>query len=372
MKLLLSQPLLFCIFLLYLVSLVLLSYDFPDKHDFEADQRVLQLKTQLNSIRTIRTQAEADFESELARLVELRGRLKKESTPAGRKSKEPVPVGGRLGARKEEGGGTTRKEVSPLGAVVDNLQAKEIVAELIKRKQEQDGKDIAENAHLLKALVESNGADSDSDDLEGTASDLPATKKPNVEKLPAAAESFPFTESAEYFQTHTSFPVVLLCYNRATELETTLQSLLQVRGVTQKDILAVQDGALPEVTRVLQRNGILFLQRPIELVTPPPKPLPKNKKIEPGDKIARHYGYALRRAFEHFSDAPGVVIVEDDLLFSPDFMEFFQRVAPAIEVDESLWIASAWNDNGFKDVVKDKSAVRRTDHFPGKSSCTKC
>ena len=62
---------------------------------------------------------------------------------------------------------------------------------------------------------------------------------------------------------------------------------------------------------------------------------------------------------------PAIIIIEDDLLFSPDFLEYFQSVAPLLEKDSSVFIASAWNDNGFAGKVRDVHAVRRTDFFPG-------
>ncbi len=112
--------------------------------------------------------------------------------------------------------------------------------------------------------------------------------------------------------------------------------------------------------------------------------------------IAQHFGFALNWVFEvshhpalffggggvwiwilwhicsgwfQTASAPGVIIVEDDLLFSPDFMEYFEgnvyfshcwslsaciheslhceAVAPALDKDSTLFVASAWNDNGF-------------------------
>lgn len=63
--------------------------------------------------------------------------------------------------------------------------------------------------------------------------------------------------------------------------------------------------------------------------------------------------------------APAFIIVEDDLLFSPDFYEYFHENAPLLEVDSSTMILSAWNDNGFRTHVRDKFQFHRTDFFPG-------
>ena len=49
--------------------------------------------------------------------------------------------------------------------------------------------------------------------------------------------------------------------------------------------------------------------------------------------------------------APAVIVVEDDFLFSPDFFEDFEHNAGALllqELDPTLFIISAWNDNGLK------------------------
>ncbi len=43
-----------------------------------------------------------------------------------------------------------------------------------------------------------------------------------------------------------------------------------------------------------------------------------------------------------------VVIVEDDMLFSPDFLLMFKATAPLLDRDPMLWCVSTWNDNGLK------------------------
>jgi hypothetical protein len=57
------------------------------------------------------------------------------------------------------------------------------------------------------------------------------------------------------------------------------------------------------------------------------------------------------RAMELRPNAPGVIVVEDDFLFSPDFLEYFHHTAPILERDPTTFILSAWNDNGLKGKV---------------------
>lgn len=83
------------------------------------------------------------------------------------------------------------------------------------------------------------------------------------------------------------------------------------------------------------------------------------------ERIARHYKYSLSSAFDRFRSAEAVIVIEDDLLFSPDFYEYFKFVSPILQEDSSVFAVSAWNDNGFKRRVKDVFGLRRTVFFPG-------
>jgi len=63
-----------------------------------------------------------------------------------------------------------------------------------------------------------------------------------------------------------------------------------------------------------------------------------------GQRIAMHYKFSISKAFEVLKDAPAIIVVEDDLLFSPDFYEYFESVAPILEADPTTFVISAWND----------------------------
>ncbi|CAK9001972.1 unnamed protein product [Durusdinium trenchii] len=81
-------------------------------------------------------------------------------------------------------------------------------------------------------------------------------------------------------------------------------------------------------------------------------------------KIAHHYWVAFERAFmdKKFEAA---VFVEEDLVFSPDFLALFRSTAGLLEQDPSLWCISGWNDFGFKGTASDPCRLLRTTYFPG-------
>ncbi|CAF0762431.1 unnamed protein product [Didymodactylos carnosus] len=82
-------------------------------------------------------------------------------------------------------------------------------------------------------------------------------------------------------------------------------------------------------------------------------------------KIARHYLYTLNYVFNELN-YDGVIITEDDLEVSPDFLDYFMALYPLLVYDKTLWCVSAWNDNGLVNkIIREPTLLHRTDFFPG-------
>ena len=158
-----------------------------------------------------------------------------------------------------------------------------------------------------------------------------------------------------YFEKHQTIPVVVLCYNRPAEVAATLDSLLKARWAKTSHVLVAQDGNDESVAREASSRGLRLEQSGGNAWV----------GANGGARIARHYAFALDKAFATFPDAPAVVVLEDDMRLSPDFIEFFAAVGPVVEKDKTLWCVSAWNDNGFAGVARDPFNLRRTVLFPG-------
>lgn len=80
--------------------------------------------------------------------------------------------------------------------------------------------------------------------------------------------------------------------------------------------------------------------------------------------IAQHYKFALDKAFLEL-DHDYVITLEDDIVFSPDFLSFFDQTTPLMEKDATIWCVSSWNDFGYGHLVKDNKRLYRTHFFPG-------
>eukprot|EP01127_Copromyxa_protea_P014862 TRINITY_DN419_c0_g1_i1.p1 TRINITY_DN419_c0_g1~~TRINITY_DN419_c0_g1_i1.p1 ORF type:complete len:652 (-),score=79.58 TRINITY_DN419_c0_g1_i1:40-1995(-) len=64
-------------------------------------------------------------------------------------------------------------------------------------------------------------------------------------------------------------------------------------------------------------------------------------------------------------DVQGIIILEDDLLVSPDFFDYFRQAFPVLMSDTDAWCISAWNDNGWPGVISNPGRIRKQEHFGG-------
>jgi hypothetical protein len=152
------------------------------------------------------------------------------------------------------------------------------------------------------------------------------------------------------------FPIIMMTHKRAGYLALALDSLLAVRGIDRSRVYVFQDGAHPEVGKVARARDLRILQR---------KHRAKHK-VEPAVHIAATYKWALGTFFAEVEPrAKWAVIVEEDQLFAPDFLEYFDATGPVLLEDKSLLAVSSYNDNGFSYMVSDPTAVRRTEFFIG-------
>jgi GR25 family glycosyltransferase involved in LPS biosynthesis len=82
-------------------------------------------------------------------------------------------------------------------------------------------------------------------------------------------------------------------------------------------------------------------------------------------RIAAHYKFTLSHIFDSNPTAQYGIIVEDDMIFSPDFLAFFQHTYKLYERDPTVYCISSWNDNGRFGLVKDANRLLRTEFFIG-------
>lgn len=84
------------------------------------------------------------------------------------------------------------------------------------------------------------------------------------------------------------------------------------------------------------------------------------------ERIASHFKWTFSTLFDRDDSCRrGLVVIEDDLELSPDFIEYLTLTIPIVEHDDTIIVTSLWNDIGYVFNSNDKHAIRRTNHFPG-------
>lgn len=148
--------------------------------------------------------------------------------------------------------------------------------------------------------------------------------------------------------------IVVICHNRPTLLKKTLQSIIDANGFSDNGInnlFISQSGDNKEVSEVIKEYSHNVIQN-----------IDKVSKVK--NRLAKHFGWTFNKLFKE-TNCDGLIVIEDDLELSPDFLDYFRITIPIVEKDNTLITASLWNDIGFKHNSKDKTAVKRTDFFPG-------
>ena len=166
------------------------------------------------------------------------------------------------------------------------------------------------------------------------------------------------SKNYNYLQSGKKYPIIILTCNRETYLQATIDSLLAAHGVRKDDILVIQDGKHVGVENIVLENGLNLKQSEGASNL-------RRGNVDGASRIAMHYKYALTLGFSWRPDSPALIIIEDDFLFSPDFLEYFEVNSPILDIDKTTFIMSAWNDNGNIDHVTNKNILKRTNYFPG-------
>lgn len=171
----------------------------------------------------------------------------------------------------------------------------------------------------------------------------------NYDKLFQETKTFDYIQN----QGHRSFPVLVICYDRPAYLNKTLRGLLTRTKIDPSQIVVSQNGDDPNVARLISELNLVFTQNMLANV------------VHGEQRISQHYAFSIDWALKIFANSPALIILEDDLFVSPDFLMFFNFIAPQVESDDTVFAASAYNENGFKPLIHSKTKILRTDFFPG-------
>ncbi|KAK4308555.1 hypothetical protein Pmani_019760 [Petrolisthes manimaculis] len=81
-------------------------------------------------------------------------------------------------------------------------------------------------------------------------------------------------------------------------------------------------------------------------------------------RINIHIRFTLITVFKMFPEVDKIIVLEDDLELSPDFISYFQQTARLLSSDPSLFCVNAYNYNAFPHTALDPSRLYRIGGLP--------
>ncbi|XP_033647698.1 protein O-linked-mannose beta-1,2-N-acetylglucosaminyltransferase 1-like [Asterias rubens] len=130
-------------------------------------------------------------------------------------------------------------------------------------------------------------------------------------------------------------------------LQKCLSSLIAVPGLKPGNVLVVLDGNFAEPNDLIGLYGFTI------------------EYIKPKTVYSVFLHDAITRALQLFKDKEYLIVLEERLEVTPDFLRYFSQAMHILNRDSSVFTISAWNPNGFTGTSGDETLLYRTEDFPG-------
>ncbi|XP_068220209.1 protein O-linked-mannose beta-1,2-N-acetylglucosaminyltransferase 1-like [Palaemon carinicauda] len=164
----------------------------------------------------------------------------------------------------------------------------------------------------------------------------------------------PFTYRVRFLQSPVivteRIPVVVVTANKPRRLFRLMKNLFTIPETNETDILAVVDGGHPETLQLLKVLRVPFVVHRPE-----------------GFHNARtnaNVRFALHSVFLNYPEADKAIVLEDDLILSPDILRFFHQTSWVLNNDPTVFCVNAFNSNSLPNTASDTKKLLRSESFP--------
>ncbi|XP_066964287.1 protein O-linked-mannose beta-1,2-N-acetylglucosaminyltransferase 1-like [Macrobrachium rosenbergii] len=142
-------------------------------------------------------------------------------------------------------------------------------------------------------------------------------------------------------------PIVIATARRQSKVLKQIQQLWTQAGGGNTSILLSVDG--------LQKSGLIGLQAVYHL---------NPAALRTLSRISQHIKFSIFQAFKLNPEANKIIVLEDDLVLSPDFISYFHQTAPLLDADKTIFCINAYNYNSFLPTAIDTSRLYREEVLP--------
>ncbi|XP_037799832.1 protein O-linked-mannose beta-1,2-N-acetylglucosaminyltransferase 1-like [Penaeus monodon] len=147
-----------------------------------------------------------------------------------------------------------------------------------------------------------------------------------------------------------TIPVVVVTANKPYHLFRLLRQLFTVPGSWQTPVLIVVDGAHGETIALAE-----VLKLPVAVHAP---------ESAGNERTNANIRFALHSVFARFSTADKAILLEDDLILSPDILRYFQQTSRILDIDPTVFCVNAFSSNSYKDTASDPRKLLRARNLP--------
>lgn len=144
-----------------------------------------------------------------------------------------------------------------------------------------------------------------------------------------------------------SSPIVIIAGMNQNALVRTMETTVMQPGVKLENIIVSWDVKFPEYAELADLFGF------------------KNISIPSSTSYTDLMMKSMEMIASMFQTASYLIVLEEELVLSPDFMLFLAQCSQALEVDETLIGVSAFNYNGFENTSSNNGLIYRVEEFPG-------
>ncbi|XP_047738657.1 protein O-linked-mannose beta-1,2-N-acetylglucosaminyltransferase 1 [Hyalella azteca] len=154
-------------------------------------------------------------------------------------------------------------------------------------------------------------------------------------------------------QLKVKIPIIILTATRPWYLFRILQTLWQeVQGFWPADVLVVVDGPRQPSLELLENF-------PVSVIVHTPQ-----GNHEDNTRTNTMVAFGLKSGFQKWPEVEQIIVLEDDLIPSPDLLTYFEQLAPVLTADPTLMCANAFSQHSYPNTAYDLTTVLRTRVMP--------
>ncbi|XP_052214269.1 protein O-linked-mannose beta-1,2-N-acetylglucosaminyltransferase 1-like isoform X1 [Dreissena polymorpha] len=144
-----------------------------------------------------------------------------------------------------------------------------------------------------------------------------------------------------------SSPIIVIPGFNHNALVQTLETVIMQPGVSRDHVLVAYDEKFPEHGELAAMFGF------------------RNVSVSDATEFSVQVIKALEKGAEMFPNAKYMIVLDEELMLSPDFLSFLAQCTHVLDKDDSLIGVSAFNFNGLDGMQTNKSLMYKVEDFPG-------